>query len=271
MTLQVSTLTKHLIVKYSDYHKSNSLMKNHIALITLLTVSILSACSAQITQPEASEVWEPEPRVVEGVSSTNHVPSDAIILLGKQGLSEWKSRKTDGEAEWNFDNGVMTVNAGTGDIKTKKQFGSVQLHMEWRAPQIVEGEGQGRGNSGIFFMERYEVQILDSYQNRTYSNGQAGAIYKQYMPLVNAMNPTNEWQTYDIIFEAPVFNDDGVKVRSAYLTVLHNGVLIQNHREVLGTTEYIGFPQNKAHDEASLMIQDHGNPVSFRNIWVRKL
>jgi len=136
---------------------------------------------------------------------------------------------------------------------------------------VIEGEGQGRGNSGVFFQNRYEVQVLDSYQNRTYSNGQAGAIYKQHIPLVNAMRPTGQWQTYDIIFKAPVFNEDGIKIASGYLTVIHNGVVIQNHVEIKGTTEYIGFPQNDAHDIGPIQLQDHSNPVSYRNIWLRKL
>ena len=144
-----------------------------------------------------------------------------------------------------------------------------RLHIEWRAPAVVESEGQGRGNSGVFFQMEYEVQVLDNYQNRTYSNGQAGSIYKQHMPLVNACKAPGEWQVYDIVFTAPKFNKDGIKVSSGYLTVIHNGVLIQNHAEIKGTTEYIGQPKNIAHGKAPLKLQDHGNPVSYRNIWVR--
>ena len=136
---------------------------------------------------------------------------------------------------------------------------------------MIEGEGQGRGNSGVFMQSRYEVQVLDNYNNQTYPNGQAGSIYKQYMPLVNACKKPGEWQTYDIIFTAPKFNKDGIRVSPGYLTVIHNGVLIQNHVEVKGTTEYIGQPRNIAHGKAPIMLQDHDNPVSYRNIWVREL
>ena len=154
---------------------------------------------------------------------------------------------------------------------TKQEFGDIQLHIEWRSPLKVESEGQGRGNSGVFLQERYEVQVLDSYESRTYSNGQAGALYKQSIPLVNATRPNDQWETYDIIYSAPVFNKDGIKVKSAYITVIHNGVLIQNHQELLGTTVYIGFPENPVHGDGSIVLQDHGNLVSFRNIWLRKL
>ena len=220
--------------------------------------------------PELTEVWEPEPKVVQGAQS-NKAPSDAIILFDGSNLDAWKNAK-DGLAGWKINkDGSMTVEKGTGPVFTKEKFGSCQLHIEWRTPSVIEGEGQGRGNSGVFLQNRYEVQILDSYNNRTYSNGQAGAIYKQYPPLVNAMNPTGEWQTYDIIFTAPVFNEDGMKIRSGYITVLHNGVLIQNHSELLGTSEYIGLPKNIAHGDDGIQLQDHGNPTSFRNIWIRKL
>jgi 3-keto-disaccharide hydrolase len=148
----------------------------------------------------------------------------------------------------------------------------MQLHVEWRSPAEVKGDGQGRGNSGIFLMGKYEIQVLDCYNNETYYNGQAGSIYKQTIPLVNACRKPGEWQAYDIIFKAPVFNEDGSKKSSAYVTVIHNGVLIQNHVEILGTTEYIGPPKNIAHPpKQPIHLQDHGNPVSYRNIWVREL
>lgn len=224
----------------------------------------------QITKPEVTEVWDPEPRFVK-VNMETGVPSDAIVLFDGSDLSQWQKRNSDEPAAWLVENGHMTVAAGTGDIKTKQTFGSCQLHIEWRAPAEVKGESQGRGNSGVFFQERYEVQILDNYENRTYSNGQAGSIYKQHPPLVNACNPPGEWQSYDIIFTAPIFNEDGMKIASGYLTVLHNGVLIQNHSEVYGTTEYIGMPKNVKHEDGAFILQDHGNPVSFRNVWVRSL
>ncbi|MFK7935025.1 MAG: DUF1080 domain-containing protein [Saprospiraceae bacterium] len=241
-------------------------MKNLLLLSILLYSAFLTA---QITDPKATEVWEPEPRKVTG--SLNYAPpSDAIVLFDGESAKHWQH--DDGSAvKWTVANGIMTVNKGTGQIRTKEKFGDCQLHLEWRSPQVIEGEGQGRGNSGVFLQGRYEVQILDSYNNRTYSNGQAGSIYKQHIPLVNAMNPTGEWQAYDIIFTAPRFNEDGMRVAPGYITVLHNGVLIQNHVEIKGTSEYIGLPKNIAHEEDVIILQDHSNPVSFRNIWLRKL
>ncbi len=220
---------------------------------------------AQITDPVATEVWEPEPKAVHPGSVTA-APSDAVIL----GPDAWVHK--DGAAlQWDVADGVITVKKGTGAIFTKEKFGDCQLHLEWRAPKVIEGKGQGRGNSGVFLQNRYEVQVLDSYLNRTYSNGQAGSIYKQSLPLVNAMSPPGEWNTYDIIYEEPHFNADGIKVSSAYITVLHNGVLIQNHTEIKGTTPYIGLPKNPPHEDDVIQLQDHGNPVSFRNMWIRKL
>ena len=241
---------------------------------SLLTSSIVLLvvfyCAAQITEPKASEVWEPEPRIVTPGATTYAAPSDAIVLFDGSSTAAWQHR--DGSAiKWNVDDGIMTVMKGTGAIFTKDNYGDCQLHIEWRAPLIVEGKGQGRGNSGVFFQNRYEVQVLDSYDNRTYSNGQAGSIYKQHSPLVNAMKPTGKWQTYDIIFQSPRFNEDGIKIASGYLTVIHNGVVIQNHSEIKGTTEYIGFPKNKSHGDAPIQLQDHSNPVSYRNIWLRKI
>ena len=145
------------------------------------------------------------------------------------------------------------------------------MHLEWRTPAVIEGKGQGRGNSGVFFQERYEVQVLDNFENKTYSNGQAGSIYKQAIPLVNACKKPGEWQTYDIIFTAPRFNEDGIRTSAGRLTVIQNGVLIQNNVEIQGTTEYIGLPKNIAHGKASIMLQDHGDKVSYRNIWIREL
>lgn len=165
----------------------------------------------------------------------------------------------------------MTVVPGKKHIATKKKFGSIQLHVEWKTPEKTQGDGQNNGNSGIFFQQRYELQVLGNYKNKTYANGQAGSIYKQSIPLVNASRPKEEWQVYDIIYMAPEFNEDGIKIKPAYITVFHNGVLVQNHTEIKGTTEYIGLPKNKAHGKAPLALQDHGNRVSYRNIWVREL
>ncbi len=160
----------------------------------------------------------------------------------------------------------------SGSIQTKQSFGDCQLHIEWRTPEIVEGKGQGRGNSGIFLMGKYEIQVLDSYNNLTYPNGQAGSIYKQHIPLVNASRAPGEWQSYDIIFTAPVFIDDGGVRKPARVTVFQNGVLIQNHVKILGETVFIGAPGYEPHAEKlPLSLQDHNNPVSYRNIWIREL
>jgi hypothetical protein len=220
---------------------------------------------AQITDPVATEVWEPEPKVVKS-GGKMMPPSDAIVLSP----DAWE-HKDGTPLQWHVSDGVMTVKAGTGPIFTKETFGDCQLHIEWRTPVVIEGEGQGRGNSGIFLQNKYELQVLDSYENRTYSNGQAGSIYKQSMPLVNAMSPPGEWNTYDIIYKEPQFNADGIKVSSAFITVLHNGVLIQNHTEIRGTTPYVGLPKNPSHEDDVIQLQDHGNPISYRNMWIRKL
>ena len=225
--------------------------------------------------PALTEVWEPEPPVVTPGESGGP-PSDAIVLLGDD-LSEWTTwaRRPKGSEPadppgWELGGGVLTVAPGTGGIQTKRSFGSVQLHIEWRPP-VMEGEGQKKGNSGVFLQERYEVQILDSFNNATYVNGQAGSVYKQYAPLVNASKPPGEWQAYDIVFEAPQFDADGRLLRPAYLTLFHNGVLVQNHVELRGGTTNRGEPAYEAHGDAPLALQDHGDRVSFRNIWVRAL
>ena len=204
-----------------------------------------------------------------GATSTT-APSDAIILFDGTNLDEWSNSKG-AAAGWKVADGAMTVVKGTGTVQTKRNFGSVQLHLEWRTPAEVVSEGQGRGNSGVFLNGIYEVQVLDSYNNRTYSNGQAASIYKQYMPLVNACRPPGEWQIYDIIYMQPEFNKDGIKVKSGTLTVIQNGILVQNNIEIKGTTPYIGLPKNPVHGDGPLILQDHGNPVSYRNIWVREL
>ena len=222
--------------------------------------------------PEATEFWEPEPRVVTPGESNHLPPSDAIVLFDGKNLDGWKSTGKDAPAPWKVENGIFTVVPRTGGIETKESFGDVQVHLEWRSPTVVKGEGQGRGNSGFFLMGKYEVQILDSYNNRTYSNGQAASIYKQQPPLVNAMRPPGEWNTYDIFFTGPRFNDDGMLLVPAKVTIIHNGILVQNAVEIKGPTEYIGIPNYQAHPtELPFQLQDHGDEVSFRNIWVRKL
>ncbi len=224
---------------------------------------------AQKMKPEDTEIWEPEPVVVTPGEGTAP-PSDAIILFDGTNLDNWESTNG-GEAKWEVSDGAMTMVKGSGGIQSKVVYGDCQLHIEWRTPAEVKGKGQGRGNSGVFLQGIYEVQVLDSYENRTYSNGQAASIYKQSMPLVNACKPPGEWQTYDIIYKAPIFDEDGKLASPAYITVIQNGILVQNHYQIKGDTPYIGLPKYEAHGEGPLMLQDHGNPVSFRNIWLRKL
>lgn len=220
--------------------------------------------------PEATEVWEPVPPVVTPGENSNP-PSDAIVLFNGKDLSQWTSK--DGkEAKWKVENGVFTVAPGTGPIVSKLGFGDCQLHVEWRSPEKVLGEGQGRGNSGVYMQQRYEIQVMDSYNNPTYSNGQAGSIYKQSIPLVNVCRKPGEWQTYDIIYSAPRFSENGRVSIPAYITILQNGVLVQNHVEIWGPTEYIGMAKYKVHkDKEPIELQDHGCLVSYRNIWIRPL
>lgn len=221
-----------------------------------------------------TEVWEPVPAVIQ--APANAAPSDAIVLFDGKNLAQWQAAEG-GEAKWTVANNAVTVTPKAGDIKTKESFCDVQLHIEWMTPTKITGddgkvlESQGRNNSGVFLQERYEVQVLDSYNNKTYPNGQAGSVYKQSIPLVNATRAPGEWQSYDIIFTAPKFDSAQKLSAPGYVTVLHNGVLVQNHFAIQGATEWIGKPSYKPHDCAPIRLQDHGNPVSFRNIWVRKL
>jgi len=228
---------------------------------------------AEITDPKETEIWEPVPEKV--TVNDNGVPSDAIVLFDGTNLNQWVSVKEEGQpAPWMINgDGSMTVKNESGDIQTTQDFGSVQLHIEWKNPVEPRADDQNRGNSGIFFQKRYEVQVLDNYDNPTYVNGMVASVYKQQIPLVNASNPSGEWQVYDIIFHAPEFNDAGEKTKSGYLTVMHNGVLVQDHVEILGTTEYIGLPKNSAHGKAPIKLQDHNDNsgVTYRNIWVREL
>ncbi|OAV44587.1 DUF1080 domain-containing protein [Lewinella sp. 4G2] len=237
-------------------------------VLTLLTLSL----TAQITDPAATEFYTPVPPKVTAGQSVNTAPSDAIILFGEDGsTAEWVMKEGDGPVEWSVADGVLTVKPGTGFIKTRRDFGDVQLHIEWRSPNEPDKEGQLRGNSGVFFMDRYEVQVLESNGSETYTNGQAGSIYKESPPLVNATRKMGEWNTYDVIFMKPHFNKDGMLIRPATVTVLHNGVLVQNHHVIQGVTAYIGLHTYTAHGDAPLTLQDHSNEVSYRNIWVREL
>lgn len=252
--------------------------------LTLVTCAVCVNLSAQQQtpepmpmQPQMSEYWTPKPVIVTpGTTAANTVtsaPSDAIILFDGKDLSQWQSANG-GPAEWNVHNGVFTVDKKKGDIFTKQKFGDFQLHLEWCIPETIQGESQGRGNSGIFMQDQYEVQILDCYNNQTYVNGQAGSIYKQTPPLVNAMRKPGEWNIYDIIYKAPTFTKDGKYRTPPSITVIHNGVLIQNNTIIQGTTEYIGFPKVIPHGDGPLRLQSHGDPsepISFRNIWIREL
>ncbi|NNF32740.1 MAG: DUF1080 domain-containing protein [Saprospiraceae bacterium] len=221
------------------------------------------------SKPEVTEQWDPKPEKVS-FAGRFKAPSDAIILIGEDGPKGWEHM--DGsDLKWKWDGEALTVKPGTGDIRTQEKLGDCQLHIEWKIPQEKGKSGQGKGNSGIFLQSRYEVQVLDSYNNSTYPNGQAGSIYKQHIPDVNASKAPGEWQVYDIIYHAPRFNDLGGKDESARITVIHNGVVIHNNREIKGTTEYIGLPKNMVHGDAPLKLQDHSNEVSYRNIWVRKM
>jgi hypothetical protein len=227
-----------------------------------------------LSKPEFTEFWIPEPRVVTPAAPfllPTPPPSDAFVIFDGKNLDAFIDLKGE-PAKWKVDGESMTVVKGAGDVQTKQSFGDCQLHVEWRSP--IEGEellGQQKGNSGVFLQSRYEVQVLNSYQNRTYSNGQAGSIYKQNPPLVNACQKMGNWNVYDIIYTAPRFRMNGSVEKSGYVTVIHNGIVVQNHTEIQGSTEYIGAPKNTAHGDAPLKFQDHGNAVSYRNIWIRKM
>jgi hypothetical protein len=220
------------------------------------------------SKPGVTEYWDPEVRVV----TPGIIPSDAIVLFDGKNLDSWESVKDGGAAKWQVADGKMTVVRGAGNISTKQKFTNYQLHIEWQSPIEPETlKSQGKGNSGIFMQGMYEVQVLNSYNNRSYRNGQAGSIYKQSAPLVNVTSPMGEWNTYDIIYTAPIFTINGGIETPAYVTVIHNGVVVQNHTKIQGTTEYIGQPKNPVHGPGPISLQDHGNAVSFRNIWLREM
>jgi hypothetical protein len=252
-------------------------MKNTFLILICFSISISTIFGqnkkkqTEPKDPKATEVWTPVPSMVTPGKSNSDAPSDAIVIFDGSNANAFEH--LDGSpVKWTINgDGSMTVTPRTGDIRTKESFGSFQLHIEWRTPSEVKGEGQGRGNSGIFLQDKYEVQVLDSYNNTTYSNGQASSIYKQSIPLVNASKGPGEWQTYDIIYKAPKFDAKGKKTASAHVTVIHNGIVTQNNTKIKGTTEYIGWPKNPAHGDGPIKLQDHGDLVSYRNIWLRKL
>ena len=248
---------------------ASSAMVTRRAVIAFGVVVFAAGASAQ--EPGPFPAPKTEPPIVTAGKTNADAPSDAIVLFNGKDLSRWRAQ--DGAAaKWNVRDGYVEVAPGSGDISTSDKFGDVQLHIEWATPSVVKGEGQERGNSGVFLMGRYEVQVLDSYDNKTYYHGQAGSVYKQHAPLVNASRKPGEWQTYDIVFHAPRFDEQGKVIDRARVTVLHNGVLIQNNVEIYGITYndrpalYIAHPADE-----SLRLQDHGNPVRYRNIWIRRL
>jgi hypothetical protein len=241
-------------------------------LLSVPAVTVLSAQQAE-RDPHAHEVPPPKtaPRVVTPGTMPGAPPADAIVLFDGTDLSKWEADRG-GAAQWTVADGAMQVKPGTGGIRTKQPFGSVQLHIEWATPTVVKGESQGRGNSGVFLMGQYEIQVLDSFENPTYFHGQAAGVYKQHAPLVNASRKPGEWQTYDIVFHAPRFDEHGKNIERATFTVFHNGVLVQDHVEVMGITTHEGPPYYEAHPEKlPLGLQDHGDLVRYRNVWVREI
>lgn len=265
-------------------------------LLALLVFTAFSTIHAQtdLTKPEDTEFYEPVPPIVTPAAKIGDAPSDAILLFNGKNFDNFVEDVDGSAVKWTMDksrvlgreytaegkpvrwtlnsDGSMTVKKGTGDIKTKKLFGDCQLHVEWRSPMEADTlTGQRKGNSGIFLQERYEVQVLNSYQNKTYTNGQAASIYKQSPPMANACRPMGEWNTYDIIFTAPRFRKNGSLETAGKVTVIHNGIVVQNATVLQGSTEYIGAPKNVMHGKGAIKLQNHGNEVSYRNIWIREL
>jgi 3-keto-disaccharide hydrolase len=249
-------------------------------LLTTLVITTGITSFAQ-TDPKATELWEPEPKIVTPGKTPADAPSDAIILFDGKNLNEWQSvNDTTQPAQWIVADNIITVKKSAGNIQTKRKFTDYQLHIEWRIPENITGKDQARGNSGVFLAstgpgdDGYEIQVLDCYNNKTYVNGQTASIYKQSIPLANACKKPGEWQTYDIIWTAPQFNADGSLKSPAHVTAFHNGVLVQNNFELKGDTRYIGKPVYKIHGPAPIKLQAHGDPsepISYRNIWVREL
>lgn len=252
-------------------------MKKILFIVLLFTAQQIFAQG----DPKATEVWSPVPKVVTPGKTFADAPSDAIVLFDGKNLDQWESANdTTKAAGWKVADGIITVDKKTGNIQTKQKFMDYQLHLEYRIPENITGSDQARGNSGVFLASTgpgdagYEMQVLDNYNNKTYVNGQAASIYKQYIPLVNACKKPGEWQTYDVIWTAPRFNEDGSLKSPARVTAFHNGVLVQNNVELKGPTLYIGTPTYKAHGASPLKLQAHGDksePISYRNIWLREL
>jgi hypothetical protein len=253
-----------------------------ISILIYFLIAVIYATHAQITpKPEDTEIHSPVPKIITPGKTSSEPPSDAIILFNGKNLNEWVSTNdTTKPAQWKVYNDIFTVNKKSSNIQTRRSFMDYQLHLEWMIPKIISGEGQSRGNSGLFLASTgggdsgYELQILDSYKNSTYVNGQSGSIYKQHIPLVNANKPPGTWQAYDVIWTAPRFNEDGSVKSPARVTAMFNGIVIQNNVELKGSTVYIGQPSYKKHGPSPIKLQLHGDPsepISFRNIWIRPL
>ena len=251
-------------------------MYTRIAALVLLSALLTPSLWAQAPAVPSLDAWDvhdlerPQPRVVTPAAlSSAAPPSDAIVLFDGNSLDEWAHR-TGQPASWTLRDGFMEVRPGSGPIVTRRAFGDIQLHVEWATPN--SGEGQDSGNSGIYLMSTYEVQVLNSYGNQTYPDGQAAALYGQYPPLVNACRPAGQWQSYDIVFRRPHFDSDGTLTRPARVTVFHNGVLVHDNAILTGPTGHKSRPPYKAHeDRLPLILQDHNEPTRYRNIWVREL
>ena len=257
----------------------NSLLPGAASL--LLLVPTAAAAQDAKPRPEDTEQWSPAvPVVLPGPFEAAPPPSDAIVLFDGTSLDHWESVEDGAPAGWTVADGVVTVSKEAGNIQTRQSFGSYQLHLEYRIPANITGKGQARGNSGLFLASTgkgdrgYELQILDSYRNNTYVNGQAGSVYKQYPPLANPVRKPGEWQTIDVVWNKPVFAADGSVKSPAYVTAFINGVLVQDHAALRGETVYIGQPGYSAYDRAPVKLQAHGDPsapISFRNIWIREI
>jgi len=253
-----------------------------VSILIYFLIAVIYATNAQLTpKPEDTEIYSPVPKIITPGKKSSEPPSDAIILFNGKNLNEWVSTNdTTMPAQWKVGNNMFTVNKSSSNIQTRRSFMDYQLHLEWMIPKNISGKGQSRGNSGLFLAstgkgdDGYELQILDSYKNPTYVNGQSGSIYKQHIPLVNANTPPGTWQAYDVIWTAPRFNDDGSVKSPARVTVMFNGILIQNNVALKGSTVYIGQPSYKMHGPSPIKLQLHGDPsepISFRNIWIRPL
>jgi hypothetical protein len=258
-------------------------MRGHPFVLSLIVAAAASVCSGQLGEEgtpmlpglpwHVHDATRPHPAVVTPGAEAGRPPSDAIVLFDGKDLSKWMNRLRgkDVEPKWRLGDGYVEVVDGAGDLVSKEKFGDAQIHVEWASPAVVTGSSQGRGNSGVLIMERYEIQVLDCSNNPTYADGQTGAIYGQWPPLVNPCRKPGEWQTYDIFWEAPRFQD-GKLVKPAFVTVMFNGVLIHHHKELMGRMIYRQVGTYAPHaPQESLMLQDHHNPVRYRNIWVRRL